>query len=420
MGKLVRLPKRGKSSVPKEPAAEWCDLHKLKGWQNNPKSHKTVNKIKASLKEFGWGRSIVARRQDFEIIAGHGTVQAALELYDEGFTNEFVKDFSVGPVRFRDLDTRRAHALGIADNRSAEESKWDKEKLHTAMLDFKATPSIFEATGFKYKDIFGPEKPTTEVEKEEHLAEPTEPVAKEGDVWELGDHLLVCGDAFRTKTRSRILKAPIDCVLTDPPYAIYGSSSGTGPDIADDKMVRPFFEQMWRVIKASVRDFAHVYVCCDWRSYPALFDTAAIAEIVPKNKIVWDKMNSGLGSMYSNAYEEIFFAAKLPPRTGLASTTKRGERVVHSSNIVRYPRVQGAERQDNAAKPIEMFKVFIENSTDEGETVLDLFGGSGTTLIACELTKRRCRMVEQNTKKIDIIVSRWEKRTGRKAKRIPA
>jgi DNA modification methylase len=131
-------------------------------------------------------------------------------------------------------------------------------------------------------------------------------------------------------------------------------------------------------------------------------------------------MNAGLGSMYSNAYEEIFFLAKLPPRTGLKSTTKRGERVVHSSNIVRYPRVQGAERLDNAAKPVEMIKGFIENSTDKGEVVLDLFGGSGTTLIACEMIERRCRMVEIEPRKVDGIVLRWEKRTNQKAKRIPA
>jgi ParB-like chromosome segregation protein Spo0J len=101
-----------------QPAAEWFNLHKLKGWQQNPRTRKNVNAIKASLKEFGWGRPIVARRADKEIIAGHGTVQAALELYDASTTTKHVSDFSIGPVRFVDLDTKHAHALAIADNRS--------------------------------------------------------------------------------------------------------------------------------------------------------------------------------------------------------------------------------------------------------------------------------------------------------------
>lgn len=412
-----------KSKFPKQPAAEWFDLHKLKGWQNNPRKRKNVNATKESLKAFGWGRTIVARRADLEIVAGHGTVQAALELYDEGVTTKLVPDFSIGPVRFVDLDTTLAHGLAVADNKTGEMSSWDKEKLPSVMAEFRSRPSILEATGFKFKDVFGSEgdiKKNGEGDEDEGINEPTVPTTKAGDIWQLGEHLLICGDSFRTEVRKKIIKAPVDCVLTDPPYAIFGSSSGTGPDIADDKMVRPFFENMWRVIHATARDFAHLYVCCDWRSYPALWDTAAIAAISPKNKLIWDKMNAGLGSMYSNAYEEIFFAAKLPPATGLDSTTKRGERVVHSTNILRYPRVQGAERLDNAAKPIDMFKHLIEKSTDEGETVLDLFGGSGTTIIAAELTKRKCLMVEEKMKKCDIIVARWEKRTGQKAKRIPA
>ena len=404
-------------------AAVWFDLHKLKGWQNNPKNHskKQIQAIKASLKEFGWGRPMVARKVDQEITAGHGTVIAALELYDEGFSNEKVKDFSIGPVRFVELDAKHAHGYAVADNKTAEMSTWDKEKLPLVMSDFRATPSILEATGFKFKDVFGSEASASADDNDPQIEEPKEPITKVGDVWELGDHLLVCGDNLSPTIREKVHKGkPIDCVVTDPPFAIYGSSSGIGPDIADDKMVRPFFEQMWRNIKSIVKPFGHVYVCCDWRSYAAVWDTCSIAEMSPKNCIIWDKMNSGLGSSYSNAYEMIFFAARLPPGTTLDSTHERGQRMVHHSNIVRYSRVQGAERLDTAAKPIEMFKLFVENSTEEGETVLDLYGGSGTIIIACELAKRKARVVEIKAAKCDLQVARWERRTGQKAKRIPA
>jgi len=412
-----------KKSLP--PAAEWFDLHKLKGWQNNPKVHnrKNLDKIKASLKEFGWGRTIVARRTDLEIVAGHGTTAAALELYDEGFKSDLIRDPSTGPVRFVDLDTKRAHGLAMADNKIAESSTWDKQLLPIAMADLKGTPSIFEATGFKFKDVFGSEASgAPKTEDDEESSEPEVPVTQLGDVWELGDHKLACGDSFDTKIRSLILdrKQIVDCVVTDPPYAIFGSSSGTGPDIADDAMILPFFDAMWRMIRANLKEFGHAYISCDWRSWASIWQTCKRAgvEMAPKNMIVWDKMNAGLGSMYSNAFELVFFAARVPPSTALKSTTERGNRVVHHSNIVRYPRVQGDERQDNAAKPVDMLKVFIENSTDEGQTIVDYFAGSGTTLIACELTKRRALTFDKEPKKCDVIVRRWEKRTGRKAKRI--
>lgn len=250
---------------------------------------------------------------------------------------------------------------------------------------------------------------------------PSEPITKRGDLWILGSHRLICGDCFSIDIRRQLFgDTAADMVLTDPPFAIYGSSTGIGADIADDRMVRPFFEQLCKTIAASVREFAHVYMCCDWRTWPSIWEGARSAKLSPKNCIVWDKMSTGLGSSYANTHEFVGFFAKLPPPTSMKSTTKRGQRVVLQPNLTRHPRVSGAEREHNAAKPVAMCEWLIKNSSDAGETVVDFFGGSGTTMIAAERTGRRCLMTEVEPKWCDVIVARWERVTGKRGQRVPA
>lgn len=257
-----------------------------------------------------------------------------------------------------------------------------------------------------------------EDEEPEFFVAPADPVTKAGDVWILGEHRIACIDTFVDAQRRALLEErAIDCVMTDPPYAIYGSSTGIGADIADDKMVRPFFEKLARTLVEHVRMFGHVYICCDWRSYAALWDGAKRAGLTPKNCIVWDKLSSGLGSMYANTHEFAAFFAALPVATAMKSTARRGQRQVHKPNLVRYPRVTGKDRQHNAAKPIALFSDLIENSTDHGELVLDPFLGSGTAILACEKIGRRCIGIDVEPKWCDVAVRRWEELTGRKAER---
>ena len=259
-------------------------------------------------------------------------------------------------------------------------------------------------------------------------------ITKPGDVWQLGEHRLVCADCFDVEPLARMMgedKAAM--VLTDPPYAIYGSSTGVSSDIADDGMVIPFFEQMFGVLGDHCNWFAHIYVHCDWRSWSAIWQAARRAQITPKNCIVWDKQSAGLGSSYANTHEFVGMFAKLPPEAAVMTVTRVGQRQVHRPNliheaqgaepdwirdIVAADRVRGEAREHNAAKPVGLLMEFLQNSSDPGDVVLDLFGGSGSTLMAAEETGRRARLVEKLPRWCDVIVARWERVTGGKAERL--
>lgn len=393
-----------------KPAAVWVDIAKLKPWIKNPKKHSNadIEAIAKSMQVFGFGEPILAREEDGEIIAGHGRLLAAERL-----------GIKKVPVRYRDLSERLAHALAIADNKLAENSKWDKQLLPVVLEEQRVDVRVFEATGFKFEEWFPEAKPETN--EDDVIESPKEPIVRDGEVWQCGDHLVVCGDSLKDEVRALVgLKQhAVDLIVTDPPYANFGTSSGIGADITDDKMIRPFFDRVFMVMAGHLKEFSHAYVCCDWRSWARIWDNAVRAQMRPSNCIVWDKGNQGMGSMYQQCYELVGFFVRTPPPKAMKSTTKKGHRMIQGKpNIFRAGRVTGEERQHNAAKPVEMFRYFIENSSDEGQLVVDFFGGSGTTMVAAEQTKRRCITFDMEARECDKMILRWEKVTGRKGRKI--
>lgn len=392
-----------------EEAARWVSIESLVPWKDNPrKNDRTVPKLVAAIKEFGFGAPIIARASTREVIAGHTRLKAAAKL-----------GMKRVPVRFMDLTEKQAHALALADNRIPEDSDWDPAAVATVLRDLKANDVSLAATGF------------TDAELGRYLAQPSSklgrdvpegkkprnPKTKTGDTWELGPHRLFCGDSLHAATASMLLGGLVDAVVTDPPYAIYGSSTGIAEDITDDAMVRPFFEAAFRLFYDALKFFGHAYVCCDWRSWASLWESAKRANMSARNKIVWDKGGQGLGSNYANTYEEVGFYVKLPAQTAMGDRIT-GQRTVHKPNLIRMQRVRGAERLHNAAKPVGLFEQFITNSTEKGERVFDPFIGSGTTIIACENTDRVCFAVDKDPGWCDVSIDRWQKLTGKTAKRI--
>ncbi len=251
---------------------------------------------------------------------------------------------------------------------------------------------------------------------------PPVPITFPGELIELGEHRLLCGDSTNPEHVRRLLGdlTTVDMVFTDPPYAIFGSSTGVKSDVADDKMVRPFFREVLRACKGALKPYGHLYVCCDWRSWSAWWSVAGEVELAVKNAIVWDK-GGGMGGMYMNAHEWLLFASNAP-RLKSTGEKRSGERTVPDMNVWRISRANKEEQGEaahNAQKPIALVARAIENSTDLGQTVLDLFGGSGTTLLACETLARRCRMMEVDPAWCDVILERWETATGLLARRIP-
>jgi DNA modification methylase len=182
-------------------------------------------------------------------------------------------------------------------------------------------------------------------------------------------------------------------------------------------MVRPFFERVLVMAHECLPKFGHAYVFCDWRSWASWWETAKFARMTPKNMLVWDKGPGGLGSNYTLSHELIGFFHKLPPSTALRQSGEKGQRNVNgASNILRWPRVSGEERLHNAAKPVGLLKELIENSSEKGQTVVDFFCGSGSTMIACEHLERVCHTSEIDPETAQIAVTRWERLTGDKAK----
>ena len=244
---------------------------------------------------------------------------------------------------------------------------------------------------------------------------PVEPVSKLGDLWLLGKHRVLCGDSTQMSDVERLMNQELaDVVFTDPPYALFGNSTGIN-GVADDKMIRPFFRSILMQCRMSSKNFAHVYVCCDWHSAFVIESISREVELTPKNLIVWDKGDGGIGAMYQNCHELVWFFGNKPT---LKHTTNKmsGERPVNGKpNIWRYGRVTGADRQHNAAKPVDMVAFALENSANRGAIALDLFLGSGTTIIAAETQGMACYGMEMEPKYVDVIVKRWQDFTKQQA-----
>lgn len=381
-----------------------------------------VGAIVESLDALGFFGAVLVQKSTRRIISGEHRWKAAVE-----------RGAATLPMFFVDVDDDEARRMMLVDNETARKGHNRADELAALLVELENTPKGLVGTGYDGDDLGALLKDleaagATPPARKKDVAfeawdgkQPAAPTTAWGDVWTVGPHRIMCGDSFDEATVEKLLDGrPVDLVICDPPYAIYGSATGIASDIADDAMVRPFFRAMWRAIHAAVEDFAHAYVCCDWRSYAAIVDTAKGSGMDSKNCLVWDKGGSGLGSNYANTHEFIAFYARIPPSGAMTANRKAGQRSVYASNIVRHNRPHGEDRLHNAAKPVDMFRDFVKNSSEPGDRVLDLFGGSGTTAIAAAAEGRVALIMEKEPAMVDVIVTRLAKGTGLVAERILA
>lgn len=433
---------------------EYMPLDALLKAPRNPKLHNQVGITKA-INRFGYVDPIVMDERSGHMSAGHGRLESLEKLHKAG--KKPPGRLKVGPdgkwwvpvlrgISFKNDDEAMAYLL--AANKLPESGGWDVEDVALIARQFDDNKISFDGIGFDPAELSAmlpsddkagqgagaaagvSQQPsntppaTTPPAGPDPLDDygdpPEKPITQPGDMWELGDHRLLCGDSTDDEQVDRLIGGRrVHMVLTDPPFAIYGSSTGIGADIADDKMVRPFFEKVLRTCFRVVPLFAHVYVNTDWRSWAAMWEAAKRSGLSAKNCIVWDKGSAGLGSNYANCYELVGYFVKLPAAKAMKSSAPTGQRQVHKPNIMRVGRVMGKEREHNAAKPVALLSEFIKNGSDTGQVVLDLFGGSGSTMLAAEKEGRTALLMEVEPKWADVIVKRWERHTGRKAKRVP-
>ena len=404
-----------KKAPPKPAPAAWVDIATLKPWRRNPRDNAAaVRDVAQSITRFGWGAPILAREDDRRIIAGHTRYKAAQELGLEEV-----------PVRFLNLNEEEATLLALADNKLGELASWDEVKLEEVIQELADEDVDLAGLGWD-DDELGQILQT--LEKELGDGDPDEipdelqedPITQLGDTWHLGPHRLLCADSLTDDTRAWVMAHKIDAAITDPPFAIYGSSTGLSAEMTDDRSVRPLFHAVCKQLEALLPWFGTAHIFCDWRSWPSWWESTRDTALDPKNLLVWDKGNFGLGFNYGNSHELVGYLIKQPKSKTMIKSRPAGLRAVSVSNILRHPRVTGDEREHNAAKPVALLEALIEHVTEPGQRVVDLFGGSGSTLVAAERADRVCVMVEIEPRWCDVIVERWERLTDKKAERHPS
>lgn len=363
--------------------------------------------LKDSIMRFGLVDPLIVNKNKERkniLVGGHQRLRIAKEMGVESI-----------PCVEVDLTLDQEKELNIRLNKNVGE--WDFD----ALANYFDVGELTE-WGFSNDDLqFYEDEPKQGLIDDDEIPEVEEPITQAGDLWILGEHRLLCGDATKKEDVDLLMDGKkADMVFTDPPYALFGNSTGVA-GITDDKMVRPFYRDIFNSSKKVTKDFAHIYTCCDWHSAFSLQEMARQVGLSEKNLIVWDKGDGGIGGMYQNAHELIWFHSNRPKQLTTRHTkkTKTGERTVSGrSNIWRYKRADIGNRKHNAQKPIEMVVDAVKTATDENEICSDFFLGSGSTLIACEKTNRRCYGMEIDPHYCDVIVKRWEEFSGKKAERV--
>lgn len=388
-------------------------LSELIPYINNSRKHSDdqVTQIAASIKEFGWTNPILVDG-DNGIIAGHGRIMAAKKL----------NMTEVPVIELAHLSKEQRKALIIADNKLALNSDWDSNLLAIELKDLQDLGFDLNLTGFdadELANILLPEQVVGLTDEDATPPIPDEPKTKLGDVYILGNHKLMCGDSASLDDAEKLMDGDLaDLVFTDPPYNVAYSGRGANNlgTIKNDDMSNDDFEQFCRDIFTTyhtyMKPLACIYVCHpDSQSAPKLAFEKTFAEQFKKSStLIWMKQSAGMGWQdYRAQHEPILYGWK----EGSGKHFYSGDRT--KTTIWKIGRDAQASYVHPTQKPVALPEEAINNSSKGMDIVLDLFGGSGSTLIACEKVGRKARLMELDPKYCDVIVKRWEDFTGKKA-----
>lgn len=422
------------------PKIDFRPIDGLIPYARNARTHSAaqVAQLAASLVEFGWTNPVLA--DDDGIVAGHGRVMAARLLYDD---NKAIRlpsggEIPLGMVPVLDCTgwsetQRRAYIL--ADNQHALNAGWDLELLNVELKSLKDDGFDIGLAGFDEDSV--EQEPTGGLTDPDDVPDvPPEPTSQRGDVWLLGRHRVMCGSATDAADLEILLEGEYaDMVFTDPPYLMNftGAIDGKGNTrskhdaITNDNLSKEEGDRFLREVAASIKNYCRGawYVCfyrlgIDWMMN-ALTDTG----LKWRNLIIWKKNQLNLSnSDYKSIYEPIIYGWQTDYEPVLYGWNidhefhgSKGQTDVIEAYV---PSVWEIERTKNndlhpTMKPVELCERAILNSSKRGEIVLDLFGGSGSTLIAAERVGRAARLIELEPKYVDVIVQRWQSYTGQKA-----
>jgi DNA modification methylase len=369
-------------------------VEKLIPYVRNSRTHSDgqVAQIAASIKEFGWTNPILVDGES-GVIAGHGRLLAARKLGQK----------EVPVIELKHMTESQKRAYVIADNQLAMNAGWDTTLLSLELADLKEQGFEMDVLGFDPKELdklLEPEQVDGLTDEDSVPEAPVEPKTKLGDIYQLGNHRLMCGDSTSIDAVEKLMDGQkADMVFTDPPYNIdYQGVKDKREKIKNDKMPDNEFVDF---LTESLMGCEVMYVCCSWH-YAHLFRKAMIRLArQPRAMIVWDKVNPAQHlDKYFKQHEIIFYYGDYGGQKTLRGdvwTLKRQKNTVHPT-----------------MKPVELIEIALQDNAGK-KIVYDGFGGSGSTMIACEKLGRQARMMELDPKYCDVIVKRWEDFTGKKA-----
>lgn len=377
------------------PVVETIDIESLIPYARNSRTHSDsqVAQIAASIKEFGFTNPVLIDG-DGGIIAGHGRVMAARKL----------KLAEVPCIRLGHLTETQKRAYVIADNKLAMNSGWDNEMLKLEFAELTDEGFDLDLIGFSEEELAeilkDPEQLTEGLTDEDATPElPIEPVTKLGDIYQLGRHRLMCGDSTSLDAVNKLMNGnSVDMVFTDPPYNVaFNGRSGKHDVIKNDNLPQNEFEDFIAEVCNTIRavDPKVYYIWCNWNFYGVLQ-----GKLDYKSCIVWAKNVFGMGNGYRHQHEFCLFNGKIDQEIKNESdlwSIKKDTNYVHPT-------------QKPVALSVRAFGNHVKLLN-----VLDLFGGSGSTLIGAEQTGRSAFLMELDPKYCDVIVKRWEDFTGKKA-----
>ncbi len=423
-------------------AEETCAIANLAPYKNNARTHskKQLRQIADSIERFGFTNPVLVTGDNM-IIAGHGRVEAA----------KLLGMIEVPVRRLGHLNKDEVRAYILADNKIAENAGWDKELLaleFEALLDFDFD---IELLGFSAAEIdltieeFGTGGDPANAADGSATAEPhpvldkVEPVGfgpavtQAGDLWLLGVHQLLCGDAGSMADVAKVCgDDTATLIFTDPPYnvKIDGHVSGLGKvkhrefALASGEMTEDaftaFLTESLKAAASKLKDGGIAYICMDWRHMRELLTAGHIVFDELKNLCVWNKTNGGMGTFYRSKHELVFVFKK--GRAAHINNFGLGDTGRYRTNVWDYAGVNtfGDTRDDDLAmhptvKPVAMIADAIKDCSKRGQIILDTFGGSGSTLIAAEQCGRKARLIELDPHYCDTIIRRYQRITGKGA-----
>ena len=378
---------------------EYLPVSALKPYEKNARKHKKldVDNIAMSIEKYGMNDAIGIWGKDNIIVEGHGRLEACKKLGID----------TVPVVRLDHLTDEQRREYAIAHNATAELSEWDLDILGEELAELDLSDFDFD---FGIDD----EEEETEIVEDEapEVDEDAEPIAKLGDIWQLGRHRLMCGDSTDKATVELLMDGnKADMVFTDPPYGI---DVVQGDKICGDK---PFGSvggnnivktNKYMAIKGDeTTDTARLNfeIVKELSENQIIFGGNYFTDFLPPKSCwcIWDKENTGNFADVEMAWTSFDKGAKLY-RWLWNGLCRKGERAV-----------EGKSRVHPTQKPVGLIAEILKDFTKEDDIILDCFGGSGSTLIACEQIERICYMIEYEAHYVDVIIKRWETLTGEKA-----